>query len=153
MPYTDIDLFSTKFTSTCLNHYFFTIASKFANALPKTSSAKPSNALHSICSSMFFKPVYEEDIIKEINLLDNSKCEDTYKIPVKIIKLSKFIIAPKLCYLINYCINKGVFPNVLKIAEVLPIYKGGEKHIASNYRPISILPHFSKISEKSLKRT
>ena len=71
--------------------------------------------------------VYEKDIIREINLLDNSKCDNTYDIPVKIIKLSKFIIAPKLCYLINYCIDKGVSPNVLKIAEVLPIYKGGEK--------------------------
>ena len=100
---------------------------------------------------MFIKPVYEEDITREIYLLDNSKCNDTYDISVKIIKLSKFIIIPKLCYLINYCINKGVFPNVLKIAKVLPMYKGGEKHMASNYRPISILPHFSKIFEKILK--
>ena len=100
---------------------------------------------------MYTKSVYEEDIIREINLLDNSKCDDTYDIPVKISKLSKFIIAPRLCYLINYCINKGVFPDVLKIAIVFPIYKGGEKHIASNYRSISILPHFSKIFEKILK--
>ena len=81
---------------------------------------------------MYIKPVYEEDIIKEINLLDNSKCDDTCGIPVKIIKLSKFIIAPKLCYLINYCINKGVFLYVLKIAKVFAIYKRGEKYIASN---------------------
>ena len=69
---TDIDLFSTKDISLCLNHYFFTIASKLANALPKISSAKPSNNLHNICSSIFSKPVYKEDIIKESNLLDNS---------------------------------------------------------------------------------
>ena len=75
----------------------------------------------------------------------------SYDIPVKIIKLSKFVIAPKLCYLINYCINKGVFPNVFKIVKVLPIYKGGEKHITSYYRPISILLQFSKIFEKILK--
>ena len=66
-------------------------------------------------------------------------------IPVKILKLSKYIIALTLCYLINYCISKGVFPNTLKIAKVLPIYKGGDRDIASNYRPIFILPHFSKI--------
>ena len=100
---------------------------------------------------MYIKPVYEEDIIREINLLDNSRCDNTYDILVKIIKLSKFIIAPKLCYLIDYCIYKGVFPDVLKIAKVFPIYKGGEKYIASNYRPISILVHFSKTFEKILK--
>ena len=80
-PDTDIDLFSTKDILSCLNYYFSTIASKLANALPKTSFAKPSNTLHPIYSSMFIKPVYEEDIIREINLLDNSKCNNTYDIP------------------------------------------------------------------------
>ena len=53
--------------------------------------------------------------------------------------------------LINNCINKGIFPSILKIAKVIPIYKSGEKDLVSNYRPISILPHFSKIFEKILK--
>ena len=85
-----------------------------ANALPKTSSAKPSNTLHSIFSSMYIKPVYEENIIREINLLDNSKCDDPYDISVKIIKLSKFIIAPKLCYLIIYCIKLRCISKCIK---------------------------------------
>ena len=76
---------------------------------------------------------------------------DTYDIPVKIIKLSKVIIAPILCNLINNCTNKGIFPGILKILKVIPIYKSGEKDLVSNYRPISILPHFSKIFEKILK--
>ena len=123
-----------------------------ANSLPKTSTGtlKLLNTV-STCSSLFIKPVIDEDIIREINLLDNSKCDDTYDIPVKILKLSKNVIAPTLCYLIKNCINKGVFPSALKIAKVLPIYKGGDKNIASNYRSISILPHFSKIFEKILK--
>ena len=121
-----------------------------ANSLPKTSPSKPLNTV-STCSLLFIKPVIDEDIIREINLLDNSKCDDTYDIPVKILKLSKNVIAPTLCYLINNCINKGVFPSALKIAKVLPIYKGSDRDIASNYRPISILPHFSKILEKILK--
>ena len=145
------DIFSPQDISSCLNNYFTTIASKLANSLQKTSSPKPLNTVSSTCSSIFIKPIIDEDIIREINLLDNSKCDDTYDIPVKILKLSKYIIAPTLCYLTNYCINKGVFPNALKISKILPIYKGVERDIASNYRPISILPHFSKILEKILK--
>ena len=117
-----IDKFSSK------NNYFTSIATKLANSLPKTSPSKPSNTV-STCSSLFIKPVIDKDIIREINLLDNSKCDDTYDIPVKILKLSKNAIAPTLCYLINNCINKGVFPSALKIAKVLPIYKGGDRDI------------------------
>ena len=120
-----------------------------ANSLPKTSPSKPLNTV-STSSSLFIKPVIDEDIIREINLLDDSKCDDTYDIPVKIFKLSKNVIAPTLCYLINNCINKTVFSSALKIAK-LPIYKGGDRDIASNYKPISILPHFSKIFEKILR--
>jgi hypothetical protein len=39
------------------------------------------------------------------------------------------------------------FPNLMKIAKVWPIHKGGEKQEISNYRPISILPVFSNILE------
>ena len=124
-PESNKDLFSPKDISSCFNNYFTTIASKLANSLSKTSSPKPLNTVY-ICSSLFIKPVIDEDIIREINLLDNSKCDDTYDIPVKIVKLSKYIIAPTLCYLINYCICKSIFPNALKIAKVLPIYKGGD---------------------------
>ena len=84
-----------------------------ANSLPKTSPSKPLNTV-STCSSLFIKPSIDEDIIREINLLDNSKCDDTYDndIPVKTLKLSKNVIAPILCYLINNCINIKVFSQV-----------------------------------------
>ena len=43
------------------------------------------------------------------------------------------------------------FPDVLKIACVTPIHKKGSIHLASNYRPISILPILSKVFERLLK--
>ena len=42
----------------------------------------------------------------------------------------------------------GVFPHELKIANVVPIYKGGNDNIFSNYRPVSDLPVFSKLLER-----
>ena len=67
---------------------FYIHSIKIANSLPKTSPSKPLNTV-STCSLLFIKPVIDENIIREINLLDNSKCDDTYDIPVKILKLSK----------------------------------------------------------------
>ena len=45
-------------------------------------------------------------------------------------------------------IKQGIFPDRLKIAEVTPIFKSGVKDNVSNYRPISILPVFSKVLER-----
>ena len=45
-------------------------------------------------------------------------------------------------------INQGVFPDEMKIAKVIPIYKSGNKSQTSNYRPISVLIFFLKILEK-----
>ena len=149
-PISNQELYSPKEISSCFNNYFSNVASKLASALPKINSTKTTYASSS-CSSMFIQPICIDDILIQINSLDINKCDDTYDIPVKIIKLSRFVIAPILCTLINCCIRIGVFPDVLKVAKVLPVHKGGSKECTSNYRPISILPHFSKIFEKILK--
>ena len=53
-----------------------------------------------------------------------------------------------LSVIINQSLHSGIFPDRLKIAKVLPLFKKGEKDIFDNYRPISILPAISKIFEK-----
>ena len=60
----------------------------------------------------------------------------------------KDIIDLPLSYIINNSFCNGVFPDMLKYARVTPLYKGGEKCEAKNYRPVSILPIFDKIFEK-----
>lgn len=49
--------------------------------------------------------------------------------------------------IINIKIETGVFPDNLKIAQVCPIYKGGDRNDISIYRTISILPVISKVFE------
>ena len=50
--------------------------------------------------------------------------------------------------ILNISIIKGVFPDELKIARVVPLFKSGDLMLFSNYRPVSVLPIFSKILEK-----
>ena len=53
-----------------------------------------------------------------------------------------------LFHVSNVLIKQGTFPDSLKIAKVTPIFKSGAKNNISNYRPISILPVFSKVLER-----
>ena len=50
-------------------------------------------------------------------------------------------------HIFNLSLSTGIFPDKLKIAKVSRIFKNGEKDLLTNYRPISVLPCFSKILE------
>ena len=57
------------------------------------------------------------------------------------------IVTP-LAHICNISISTGVFPSSFKLAKVIPVHKKEDKTVVSNYRPISILPSFSKILER-----
>ena len=63
--------------------------------------------------------------------------------------LTKVYIKP-LTYLINISIYQGIFPEELKVAKVIPIYKSDDKQMNQNYRPISVISYFPKVLEKSM---
>ena len=69
-------------------------------------------------------------------------------IPMHLVKNSFDIISKPLMYLINLSLEKGIFPNNLKTAKIIPIFKASDVDIFTNYRPISILSSFCKIYEK-----
>ena len=53
-----------------------------------------------------------------------------------------------LLHIFNLSSSSGIFSDSLKIGKVTPIYKAGDSSDLSNYRPISVLPCFSKIIER-----
>ena len=63
-------------------------------------------------------------------------------------KIIKFEICKPLTLIINQTLSTGIFPDTLKIAKVIPLYKKGDKALLENYRPISVLPSISKIFER-----
>ena len=81
------------------------------------------------------------------NLPAKSSCgyDDISSIFLKQITTS--IIKP-LTIVINQVLNNGIFPDKLKIAKVVPIFKKGDCALTNNYRQISLLPVISKVIEK-----
>ena len=53
-----------------------------------------------------------------------------------------------LTYLCNLSLSQGIFPDILKIANVIPLYKKDDPMLFNNYRPVSLLCSLSKILEK-----
>ena len=60
------------------------------------------------------------------------------------------LISPILSDIIDVSFSSGTFPDVLKIVLVTPIFKSGFSNLLQNYRPISVLPIFSKIIERCI---
>ncbi len=69
-------------------------------------------------------------------------------IHAKIIKCTYNLFLDQLTHICNLSLMQGVFPNELKIARVVPLYKADNNMLVNNYRPVSVLPVFSKIYER-----
>ena len=95
--------------------------------------------------------VSEEEIIDLITSLP-IKATGHASIPLKWIKIVADLIAIPLCRIVNLSFSKGVFPELLKTAKVIPSFKAGSADDVNNYRPISLLSIFDKILEKIMHK-
>ena len=101
-------------------------------------------------STLFLDPVTEEEVIKITNDFKPGKAVGYDNIPMLLMQKTIHVIAKPLSHIINLSFSSGIVPDQLKISCVIPLFKSGSKSSFDNYyRPISILPSFSKILEKA----
>ena len=99
-------------------------------------------------SSFYLRPVLSYEISDIINSLDLNKYLGPNSIPIFILKICNDFFSINLEKIINLSFKTGIFPELCKIAKVIPIFKKENPLLCKNYRPISLLPIFSKIFEK-----
>ncbi|XP_065680546.1 uncharacterized protein LOC136094511 [Hydra vulgaris] len=80
--------------------------------------------------------------------LKSKKSEGFDKISIDIVKSVFDIIEASLFHVFDLSFKTGIVPDKLKIARITPVFKSGDKSNILNYRPISILPCFSKLLER-----
>ena len=96
---------------------------------------------------MYMMPTNISEIKKCLQAL-KSNTPGVDEISPRILQHVNEALAVPLTHIVNLSLKHGIFPDHLKKAKVIPIYKAGNRCDISNYRPISILPAFSKVYEK-----
>ena len=100
--------------------------------------------------SLNFLKVTESEVRKKILSLSTKKATKNGDIPAKILKKSVDIYIKEITFIINDCLEKGIFPDDLKLADVSPTFKKKDSFKKETYRPVSILPNMSKVFERIL---
>ena len=99
-----------------------------------------------------FSAMTKKDIASLIKSLDSKKAIQKDNVPTKIIKENRDLMSDIFLNSINKCFANSCFPDELKEAEVVPIFKKGSKNLKENYRPVSILSNINKIFETCMYR-
>ena len=131
------------------NEYFTSIPSTLEAALPSSNTDPLFYTNCNQVSSLYLNPVSESECVAIVRSLKNTK-GDLEVISVPLFKQYIHLLVPSLCKLINLSFKTGIFPDALKVAKIIPIYKKGDKSNPNNYRPIALLPFISKLFEKCL---
>ena len=135
-------------TAEAFNNFFSKIGMQTNKNVPNVNknykSYMPSTTLH----SFFLDPVSPSDVVDITKKLKSKVSFGHDCISTKLLKATINEINGPLTHIINKSFETGIVPKDMKIAKVIPIYKSSDQTLIKNYRPISLLPVFSKIIEK-----
>ena len=106
------------------------------------------NVHHADLAHFKFRHVMRDEVLQILNSINIRKSAGIDTIPPKLLKAGASHLCNTIMYLVNKCIDDCVFPDELKLAEVVPIFKKDDLLDKKNYRPISILSCVSKVFER-----
>ena len=133
----------------CFNNFFANIGPTLANSIKGPMGQSYKDYLKTKIESNFSFDTVDNTYV--LNLINKLKPKTSFghdglsSIMLKDIATS---VSPILTCIINQSLCTGIFPESLKIAKIIPIFKKENPHITDNYRPVSLLPIISKIFEK-----
>ena len=133
------------------NHYFLNKISQIRENMPPPVT-DPLSLVRSLMAgrtcSFSLRPVHPDEVEEVVTALSNSSSFGLDLIDTYIIKLVKLEILPALTHIINLSLAKNEFPTAWKKSKIIPLHKKGDTLNPKNYRPVAIIPVFSKILER-----
>ena len=127
--------------------YFVNIGASLAEKIPKSGPSFERYLPEANRESIFLTPTNDIEIQRLINGMKLS-APGHDELSAKVIKPVIDSLSSPLTYIVNLSFNEGLFPSELKIAQIIPWYKNDDPMQFNNYRPVSLLPFFSKLFER-----
>ena len=129
-----------------LNEHFVSVGKNLADKIPTNDNNSFSKYLNQkVASSMFLQPPRHSEVFNIIHSLRLRKSSGHDNIDSYFIRIGCGVLTT---YLFHLSFEFGIFPDCLKTAKIIPIFKAGPKTDINNYRSISLLSNFSKILKK-----
>ena len=129
------------------NKFFTNVGSNLADKIPP-SSTNFESCLPNITTALSDKPLSKKEFKDAFFALKTNKSPGYDNLHANIIRSMYHELKIPLMNIFSQYLSIGIFTDKMKIAKVSPIFKNGKKSIASNYRPIPVLPCFSKFLER-----
>ena len=120
----------------------------YSSASPAIAPGKPTKAPHKTLIHFEFTDVDENTVIDVLRQLPLKSSFGFDGISSHLLHNIELYLVKPLTLLAKQTLNSGIFPDKLKIAKVIPIFKKGDSTQFTNYRPISLLPVISKVLQK-----
>ena len=129
------------------NEFFINIGPNLAKLIPNQQLSPLHFMGDPIKNSIFLCPVTSPEISEILRSLKNG-APGYDEINAILLKSISNNITEPLVYICNLSLSDGIFPNELKLANVLPLFKADDPFVFNNYRPVSLLCILSKVFEK-----
>ena len=129
------------------NDFFINVGPSLSKKIPVQNCSPDQYIKKKTIFSLYLEPVTEAEIRRLIMSLKSS-APGYDDIRSSILKMSLPFICTPLTYISNLSLQEGVFPDELKIANVIPLFKSDDPELFNNYRPMSLLCTVSKVFER-----
>lgn len=135
-----------------LNDYYCSVASNIYEQLPSPLDFKEFLKDVHNPNTFFMAPTCTDEIWEVFSEIRKANASGWDDVSIKILRNLPDAALLTLSESINLSFERGEFPSFLKLAIVVPLYKGGDAEEPASYRPIALLPTLAKVIEKIVKR-
>ena len=132
----DVEIQNEQDIANGFNKFFVNVGPSLAKNIPECATKSYYDYMQTdIKSSMFLAPTCEKEINNTIKAFQSKDSSGYDGISMTIVKKIASFIAKPFSHICNDSFLYGIFPDRMKYAKVVPIFKSGNNQLFTNYRP------------------